>query len=68
MKLTASQHNDSADELFAKAEFSRALACYQQVFLDCGKSPETALLAQVARALCGAARCYEQFKKTEMTA
>lgn len=68
MNTTASQQNDNADGLFQKAVYASALATYQQVFLDGGKSADAATRVQVARALRGAALCYEKMGQINLAA
>lgn len=58
--------NDIAEKYFQNGDPSRALATFQQVFLNHNKATEPQLRAQVARALYGAVRCYESLSNPAM--
>jgi len=51
--------NERAEKLLEAERFSEALPLLQQVFLQFAKDEDTNLRVQVARALHGAARCYD---------
>ena len=51
--------NERAEKLLMGERFSEALPLLQQVFLQFAKAEDTNLRVQVARALQGAARCYD---------
>lgn len=62
----AEELNVRAERLLSDHDATAALALFQDVFIQCGKSDDEPSRIQVARALCGAARCCDESENKTM--